>query len=297
MIINQPIVDLRAEPHTLAQPGMHDTQQETQLLYGERVRVLEEADGWLRVEAMEQAEFSHNKHWQGYPGWVPANTALPATAASEPTIVVTAKWAPLWADAYRTTKTELALALGTLMPAVDFAGQAWQVELPDGRFAWIDHRYAASLKDLAVLDAQNKRRRIVSTAELLIGEPYLWGGRSPARNDQPAAALGMDCSGLTNLAYRTIGIMIPRDAHEQYLRAQKINAPQPGDLIFLSERNNPQRIVHVTLYAGGNEVIEAPGTGRLVRRVGLAERFGQTLDWVTPGTVIDGQTVYFGSYL
>ena len=60
----------------------------------------------------------------------------------------------------------------------------------------------------------------------------------------------MDCSGLVNLAYRAAGLDIPRDAHEQFLRAKPVNALQPGDLIFLSERQNPKRIVHVMLYEG-----------------------------------------------
>jgi cell wall-associated NlpC family hydrolase len=100
-----------------------------------------------------------------------------------------------------------------------------------------------------------------------------------------------------NLAFRAAGIDIPRDAHEQFLRARRINALQPADFIFLSERSNPDRIVHVMLYAGDGEVIEGPGTGQPVRRIAITKRLGQPLDWLAPGSVVEEQTVFFGTYV
>ena len=140
---------------------------------------------------------------------------------------------------------------------------------------------------------------IVHNAERLIGEPYYWGGRSPTDPKvlNKRAAHGLDCSGLVNLAYRTVGIDMPRDANEQFLRAKSINAPQPADLIFLSERDNPAHIVHVMLYAGNGDLIEGPGTGLAVRRIAVEQRLGRALDWLAPGSIVDGQTVFFGSYL
>ena len=108
---------------------------------------------------------------------------------------------------------------------------------------------------------------------------------------------GVDCSGLVNLAYRSAGVEIPRDAHEQFLRAKRVTTLEPADLVFLSERADPARIVHVMLYAGEGEVIEGPGTGLTVRRIALAQRLGRPIDQLSPGAVIDGQTVFFGSYL
>ena len=297
MVVAVPVVDLRAQPHTTAQAGVHDPDEETQLLYGERVRVMESRDGWARVEAMEQAEYSHNARWQGYPGWVPLQTLLPAVAVASPTAVVTSQWAKLWQDAYRTQIAPIQLPLGTMIRATDAGGRLWEVELADGTFAWMGSEDAKSLEALAALSPLERRKALLNTAALLLGEPYLWGGRAPVTTSIHLPASGVDCSGLVNLAYRTVGMAIPRDAHEQYLRAKPIKALQPGDLIFLSERDNPRHVVHVMLYAGKGEVIEAPGTGLAVRRIAIAERLGQSLDWIAPGSVVDKQTVYFGSYL
>jgi len=289
MAVAAPVGDLRAQPHTTPQPAVHDPLQETQLLYGERVRVLRQQDGWAYVEAVEQPEFTHARRWQGYPGWLPLALLSPWQLLLEPNIVVTEKWAPSWQDPYSMTPSAWRFPLGSRLVASDIGGQLWRVELLDGTMVWMSHRDAQPLAALRELSAPERRRAIVRNASLLVGEPYYWGGRSPG--------VGVDCSGLVNLSYRSAGVDIPRDAHEQFLRASPVKALQPADLIFLSERGNPQRVVHVLLYAGHGELIEGPGTGSAVRRITVAERFGQSVDWVTSGSVVGDQTVSFGSYI
>lgn len=320
MAVAVPVADLRAQPHTVVQRAStpsadgrpvgppHDPLQETQLLYGEQVRLITHADGWARVEALEQPEFTHARRWQGYPGWLPLSALVRWEPLLAPTIVVTEKWIATWQDAYGLHPSPWRFALGTHLLATDMGGQLWKVELWDGATVWMPHRAARSLEELRRLSSPEKRRMILSSAALMVGDPYFWGGRSPpawspADDQHPEASAGtepqtgVDCSGLVNLAYRTAGIDVPRDAHEQFLRAHPINALQPGDLIFLSERANPRAIVHVMLYAGGGEIIEGPGTGLVVRRLPIAQRLGRDADWLVSGTVVDGQTVFFGTYL
>ena len=87
MSVIVPLTDLRAQPHTAAQPAAHDPLEETQLVYGEQVQVLKTEDGWAQVEAVEQPEFTHARRWQGYPGWVPATQLVPSDPMTPPTIV------------------------------------------------------------------------------------------------------------------------------------------------------------------------------------------------------------------
>ncbi|MDP3703043.1 MAG: C40 family peptidase [Candidatus Omnitrophota bacterium] len=288
MTISVPVADLRAQPNTTAQAGVHDQGEETQLLYGEQVRVLNRREGWVGVEAIEQQEFSHAHRWQGYPGWIPSTALAPWEQWLEPTIVITAKWAQTWHDAHLMRASPWRFALGTRLKATDFAGQRWQAELLNGQMVWLRYQDARSFEELAALTPVEQRTHVVRNAALLVGDPYYWGGRSPS---------GVDCSGLVNLAFRGAGVAIPRDAHEQFLRARPVTTLQPADLIFLSERSNPARIVHVMLYTGEGEIIEGPGTGSAVRRIALAQRLGRSMDQLSSGLVVDEQTVSFGSYL
>jgi len=297
MAVNVPLLDLRAQPHTTAAVGTHDPLEETQLLYGERVQIVKVEEGWAYVEAVEQPEFTHARRWQGYPGWVPAETLVPWEPLRSPTIVVTDLWAPTFTNAYTRIPAPWRFPLGTRLRAVEIGGTLWKVELVDGTTVWMPREFARSIEELAALPPLEQRRTIVRHAERFLGAPYFWGGRSPVRDGPGSQVTGVDCSGLVNLAFRAAGIDIPRDAHEQFLRARRINALQPADLIFLSERSNPDHIVHVMLYAGDGEVIEGPGTGQPVRRIAITKRLGQSLDWLTSGAVVDGQTVSFGTYL
>src|SRR3989338_11584798 len=158
-MINVPVSDLRAKPQTTAQAGVHDPDEETQLLYGERVRVLKRQNGWARIEAVEQQEFSHANRWQGYPGWVPEPTLLPWDQWMEPTVVITAKWAQTWHDPHLMRSAPWRLALGTRLKATDFAGHRWQAELLNGQTVWLRSQDARSFEELAALPPVEQRQQ------------------------------------------------------------------------------------------------------------------------------------------
>ncbi len=92
------------------------------------------------------------------------------------------------------------------------------------------------------------------------GLPYLWGGNGPAAGDP-----GFDCSGLAQAAYAAAGITLPRTSRAQYAAGRTVPAGQPlqpGDLVFYATAG---RVHHVGLYLGGNNMIDAPDFGQLVR--------------------------------
>ena len=64
-----PVVDVWSEP-TSDSATLTADQRETQVLFGEHVIIHESSGAWVRIEAVEQPEFTHHQLWEGYPGWV-----------------------------------------------------------------------------------------------------------------------------------------------------------------------------------------------------------------------------------
>ena len=118
----------------------------------------------------------------------------------------------------------------------------WQrVSLPDGREGYTK---AGFLFDVpAPEDEQALRSHIAAMARLYLDAHYLWGGKTP---------LGIDCSGLSFMAYRLSGVTIWRDAsiREGYpLHAIRLDDVKTGDLLFFPG--------HVALYLGDGRYIHS----------------------------------------
>ncbi|MDR0488362.1 MAG: C40 family peptidase [Propionibacteriaceae bacterium] len=86
---------------------------------------------------------------------------------------------------------------------------------------------------------------IVAFVMSKVGGPYKIGGEGP---------VGYDCSGLTKMAYASIGISLPHSAASQfnYGRAVSKEDLQPGDLVFFYRGPG-----HVGIYVGGGMIADA----------------------------------------
>lgn len=102
----------------------------------------------------------------------------------------------------------------------------------------------------------------IATAKSYLGVPYVWGGESYG---------GVDCSGLTMLAWESAGVNLPHLSRAQYGYGTHvpIGSMEAGDLIFWSSNGAQSGIYHVAIYLGGGQMIEAPTFGVPVRITGV----------------------------
>lgn len=88
---------------------------------------------------------------------------------------------------------------------------------------------------------------------------YLWGG---------TVGPNYDCSGLMQAAFRSVGIMLPRDAYlqEGFLQPVAIEELESGDLVFFG---TPQKATHVGLYLGDARYIHSSGKDKGRNGIGI----------------------------
>lgn len=126
------------------------------------------------------------------------------------------------------------------------------------------------------VDPSKQAAGAIYFAQKKLGTPYLWGGEGTAEQGGR-----FDCSGLTQAAYESVGITLPRVANDQYNAGPhpKRDELLPGDLVFFStDLSDSRAIHHVGIYVGGGYMIDAPRTGAVIRfdPIDTSEYFGAT---------------------
>src|SRR5690606_27237310 len=106
-------------------------------------------------------------------------------------------------------------------------------------------------------DLELTPKHLLEAAMQYINAPYVWGGRSIS---------GIDCSGLTQMAFKMCGKAIRRDASQQAEEGELVDFLQhatKGDLAFFE--NQEGRITHVGILVDNTHILHATDTsGRVV---------------------------------
>jgi hypothetical protein len=277
---------------------------DSQLLYGEKGIVLEDPDnGWLYIECLEQPAENHSLiASQNCKGWILKKHVHPIDHFIDKPIVIIKPNSHVYEQPNNESHSFAYLPFGCFVLGEKLNHEYWQIHLIDGTRGYIQCNNAKIIKP-RLTSIHQLRRKLIKFIELFEGYPYIWGGKS-FYTYSPDKITGVDCSGLVHLLYRSCGLIIPRNAHAQFLKATLINPNdlQPGDLIFL-QKTTSHKISHVMLFLNDDLFIEATGAPDVnkTRIISFTDYFGIPRTSLTQGmqvTCYDTDfIVHFGSLL
>ncbi len=214
-----PSAPLRREPRP-------DAPLDTEALCGEAVSVYESHEGWAWAQL----------DGDGYVGYVPDDALRPGRP--EPTHRVTALRSFVYPGPSMKLPPLAHLSLGAAVTATGESGDF--LVLADGGYIFAGH---LARHDIFESD-------FVAVAERFLHVPYLWGGKT---------SLGLDCSGLTQLALSAAGIASPRDSDmleaslgQPVAFGEGLDGLRRGDLVFwkghVGIMADPETLLHATAY-------------------------------------------------
>ncbi len=209
----------------------------TQVLFGEHFQIIGEMVGWSHLKLA----------WDGYEGWVDSKMITPVSARVYKRIEKRpfAITGDILSLVPVNNEQNLMLVAGSSLPV-------WRPYLK--QFSVNNDTYSAP-GQVFYGRLKNPREILIAQALKYFNAPYLWGGRSP---------FGIDCSGLTQILYKMVGVSIPRDASQQVykgLALSFVDEAKPGDLAFFDDEEG--NIVHVGIIWKRNKIIHASGKVRI----------------------------------
>lgn len=249
-LVNVSVANIRSTPE-------HEAELATQALLGTPVKIFKKASGFYLVQTPDN-----------YISWVDDDGIIPMSKAQinewlkSEKVIYTKEYGFSYSQSNEFSSRVSDLTAGNILINLGSENNFYKVKYPDGRIGYVEINNCE--KFISWLNKKNPTENdIVSTAQLFMGIPYLWGGTS---------AKGMDCSGFTKTVYFLNGIVLARDASQQANNGLLVDTNtgfqnlRAGDLLFFGFRatdSTKERVTHVGIYIGDLKFIHASGSVKI----------------------------------
>ena len=202
----------------------------SQILFGEKVNILESKKNWVKIKA----------EFDAYEGWADAKQFLEISEEEFQSTKIE-KYASESFNLAVEKENPITLPMAASLPNLK------NNRLKFGNLEW-DYLGEFQMGDLS-------KSALPNLSLMYLNTPYLWGGKS---------VFGIDCSGMVQQVYKFCGVKLPRDAYQQAEMGEALSfveEAEPGDLAFF---DNPEgKIIHVGIIMEGNKIIHAHGKVRI----------------------------------
>ena len=226
-IVLHSVVPVRSEAN-------EGSEQLTQLLFAETVDILEEKPRWIRIK----------NDADGQIGWVDFKMLTKLSDSERELVAKADKSARVMMPmAYAVSENNgqtIPLTAGTCLP-----------NYKDGRFEVLGVGFRVDPSMVADKSLEMTTEKIMEVVRFFLNVPYLWGGKN---------ALGMDCSGFTQIILSLLGHQLLRNASEQVTQGMPVKSlknAQTGDLAFFDHEDG--KISHVGLILDSERIIHCSG--------------------------------------
>lgn len=206
----------------------------TQMLFGDTFEVLERHRQWFYIKT----SYDH------YEGWVDEKVVLEISKNTFDALQSSKKYytAGVLSEVDFDTSGTFLLPMGSVLPFFD----------PDKKILKMGDEIGV-LKGEFITGVHDKNK-VLSMAFTYLNAPYLWGGKTH---------FGLDCSGLTQMAYKACGYDLLRNAKDQALQGASIKLSEAvsGDLAFFT--NDKGKVIHVGFILGDGRILHSHGNAHI----------------------------------